>query len=227
MDKEVRQPDVRQEVMLEFVRQCIASLREKYKLDLSALVRNKFALVKALLEKIKNYRQQAYEHGYQKTLFGESASVETSYKYAFDFSESYPAKEFYKGEYKFRKHFYPFIGVLESSGEEFDCAQIIDSLPQVKYWVRNMPNQPDASFWLPTSTDRFYPDFVAELNDGRIFVVEYKGKPYVSNDDSKEKRNMGELWEEKSAAKGVFLMAEKRDAQGRDLYKQLVDKIGG
>lgn len=93
-----------------------------------------------------------------------------------------------------RKHFYPSIGGLESPGEEFDCAQVIDSLPQVKYWVRNMPNQPSASFWLPTSTDRFYPDFVAELNDGRIFVVEYKGKPYVTNDDSKEKRNLGELW---------------------------------
>jgi hypothetical protein len=25
------------------------------------------------------------------------------------------------------------------------------------------------------------------------FVVEYKGKPYVTNDDSKEKRNLGEL----------------------------------
>ena len=110
-------------------------------------------------------------------------------------------------------------------GEEFDCAQIIDSLPQVKYWVRNMPNQPGASFWLPTSTDRFYPDFVAELNDGKIFVVEYKGKPYVTNDDSKEKRNLGELWEERSNGKGLFLMAEKRKAQGSDLYKQLLDKI--
>ncbi len=226
LDKEVRQPDVRQEVMLEFLRQCIASLRGKYKLELSALVRNKFALIKALLEKIKNYRQQAYVHGYQKTLFGESASVETSYKYAFDFSpDSYPAKEFYRGEYKFRKHFYPFIGDLDAPGEEFDCAQIIDSLPQVKYWVKNMPNQPSASFWLPTSTDRFYPDFVAELNDGRIFVVEYKGKPYVTNDDSKEKRNLGELWEERSNGKGLFLMAEKRNAQGSDVYKQLVDKI--
>jgi hypothetical protein len=68
--------------------------------------------------------------------------------------------------------------------------------------------------WLPTSTDRFYPDFVAELKDGRTFVVEYKGEPYLTNDDSQEKRSLGELWEEKSKGKGLFLMAKKRDAQG-------------
>ena len=86
--------------------------------------------------------------------------------------------------------------------------------------------EPAGRFFLAaTSTDRFYPDFVAELNDGRVIVVEYKGKPYVTNDDSKEKRNLGELWEEKSKGNGLFLMAEKRDVQGRDVYKQLVDKV--
>ena len=32
------------------------------------------------------------------------------------------------------------------------------------------------SFWLQTSSDKFYPDFVALLNDGRVLVVEYKGR---------------------------------------------------
>jgi len=30
------------------------------------------------------------------------------------------------------------------------------------------------SFWLQTSTDKFYPDFVCKLKDGRVVVVEYK-----------------------------------------------------
>src|SRR3954452_16996266 len=33
-----------------------------------------------------------------------------------------------------------------------------------------------SSFWLQTPHDKFYPDFVAMLTDGRILVVEYKGK---------------------------------------------------
>ena len=80
--------------------------------------------------------------------------------------------------------------------------------------------------WLPTSTDLFYPDFVAELRDGRILVVEYKGEHIIDSKDTKEKRNLGELWEEKSQGKGLFIMAEKRDSKGRDLHKQLKDKVG-
>jgi type III restriction enzyme len=43
--------------------------------------------------------------------------------------------------------------------------------------------------------------------------------------DSKEKRNLGELWEEKSQGKGLFLMAGKGDARGWDVYEQLLNKI--
>jgi type III restriction enzyme len=116
-------------------------------------------------------------------------------------------------------------GELESTGEEFECARVIDSLPEVKHWVRNISKQPAFSFWLPTSTDRFYPDFVAEFTDGRILVVEYKGEYIVDAADAREKRNLGALWEEKSGGKGLFLMAEKRDGAGRDLFRQLADKI--
>ena len=61
--------------------------------------------------------------------------------------------------------------------------------------------------------------------DGKVFVVEYKGKVYVTNDDSQEKCNLGELWEEKSNGKALFLMAEKQDSKGRDVYRQLADKV--
>ena len=39
--------------------------------------------------------------------------------------------------------------------------------------------------------------------------------------------NIGELWESKSNGKGLFLMAVKKDAKGRDVYKQIEDKING
>jgi hypothetical protein len=50
--------------------------------------------------------------------------------------------------------------------EEFQCAQALDSLPQVTFRIRNVARDPQ-SFWLPTASDKFYPDFVAQLNDGR------------------------------------------------------------
>jgi type III restriction enzyme len=88
------------------------------------------------------------------------------------------------------------------------------------------PGRQDTSFWLPTSTDRFYPDFAAELTDGRIFVIEYKGEAHATNDDSKEKRNIGELWEEKSSKRSLFLLAEKADSKGRNTRAQLEANIG-
>jgi hypothetical protein len=46
---------------------------------------------------------------------------------------------------------------------------------------------------LPLASGFFYPDFVAKLKDGRIFVVEYKGEHLAGsgNDDTNEKRLVG------------------------------------
>ena len=139
--------------------------------------------------------------------------------------DRYPANWLYQGRFQFQKHFYPYPGELKSEGEEFECAKALDAQSALKHWVRNLANQHETSMWLQTSTDRFYPDFVAELNDGRILVVEYKGDGWSDNADTREKRRLGELWQEKSGGKALFLIAEKRDAQGRGPYDQIKARI--
>ena len=42
-------------------------------------------------------------------------------------------------------------------------------------------------------------------------MIEYKGAPYFTNDDSKEKRLIGDLWADRSAGKCVFLMIENKE----------------
>ena len=64
------------------------------------------------------------------------------------------------------------------NSEEAECAVFIDGLDEVEYWVKNLERS-DYSFWLQTCSDKFYPDFVVRLKDGRILVVEYKGAPFV------------------------------------------------
>ena len=76
----------------------------------------------------------------------------------------------------------------------------------MKCWVRNLERRPRHSFWIQTSTDKFYPDFVCVLNDKRYLVIEYKGEHLWSNDDSKEKRLLGDLWAERSDGKCLFVM---------------------
>jgi type III restriction enzyme len=119
-----------------------------------------------------------------------------------------PCNTRYNGRYRFRKHYYPIVGELRDEGEEFECAKFIDNLPEVKYRVRNLPGpgRDDSSLWLQTSTDKFYPDFVCQLTDDKQIVVEYKNAKDWSNEDSTEKRNLGELWEERSGGKRLFVM---------------------
>jgi type III restriction enzyme len=224
LDARLFQKDVRQEVLLEYLRRTVVYLVEKRRIPFEALVRARFALQKVLEFKIKNLRKKAYDRGYQETLFGENSVARTSFEYAFKFNpENYPAKFPYQGMYVFNNHYYKYPGELKSEGEEFECAKVIDQHPKVKCWVRNLERQQEYSFSLPTSTDLFYPDFVCLLNDRRIFVVEYKGEQYRTNDDSKEKNNIGQLWEEKSGGKALFLMLT--DVKGKSLFGQIDAKI--
>ncbi len=85
-------------------------------------------------------------------------------------------------------------------------------------------NRNPASFRLPASTDFFYPDFVAVLEDNRFFIVEYKGRHLLSNDDTKEKENIGLLWETLSEGKGLFLIASK-GKDGKTIEQQIREKV--
>ncbi len=82
-----------------------------------------------------------------------------------------------------------------------------------------------ASFWLPLAHSKFYPDFVCELHDGRMLVVEYKGEVYASNDDSAEKREVGNKWAQLSNGKCLFIMVVKQDQDGRDVRQQILAAI--
>jgi type III restriction enzyme len=230
LDTELHQDDIRQEVLQRWLLNAVTYLMDRKRFDLPTLTRAKFILARALAEKIRVCRNTAYERGYNDVLFGPQAAVETSYDYEFRYEPGIypvPAGSLCRSGYKWRKHFYPPApGELEAKGEEFECAQALDMLPAVKSWVRNLERQPAASFWLPTATDRFYPDFVAQLWDDRLLVVEYKGGLTGQTTDTAEKRLIGELWEAKSAGRGLFLVAEKRDPLGRGVYEQMSAKIG-
>jgi type III restriction enzyme len=219
LDRHLRQPDVNQGTLAAWLLQAVKGLLAKHGLDLATLVRAKFILARKLGEAIEQARQTAYNKGYQILL--EIARSDERDEFAFRFDPNgYRPNWSYQGPYKFARHFYPLLGEMKSSGEEFECAQMIDADPNVRYWVRNLSKEPIESFWLQTATDRFYPDFVALLTDGRVLVVEYKGDAYATNDDSKEKRELGELWEKRSNGRGLFLFAEK-SVDGMDVSAQI------
>lgn len=232
IDAKVRAP-----LKQEWIRRAIDGLMEDRGFSLAQLLRGQFVLQRKLGEELEAARVRAYKQGFQQHLFGDGKQVvaqmgpDHGYTYAADMTE-YPARSYYEGgTYKFRKHYYPRVGDLrwKTDGgtitEEFQCAQAIDSLDEVEFWVRNLVHP--SQFWMPTHKDRTYPDFVAKLTDGRLFVIEYKGGDRISNDDSKEKRLIGELWEKASNKHGLYAMVQIVPGQANSLRDQLLAKVRG
>jgi type III restriction enzyme len=195
-----------------FIHKALTGLMEARNVTADQLAREKFRLRTVLAAKIHQHRLEMAKASFQRRLFGEGASeIEVSPERCFVIGQdSYSPNWYYEPGYRFNKHAFPPVGELKSQGEEFECAQYIDRMEQVKRWVRNVERQL-ASFWLPTPSDRFYPDFVAELADGRFLVVEYKGADRWSNDDSKEKRVVGNQWADRSSGRCLFVMPKGKD----------------
>ncbi|AMO58251.1 restriction endonuclease subunit R [Endozoicomonas montiporae] len=227
LDQQVRQQDITQSDMIGFLSRLVSHLINERKFTLTALYRGRFPLANAIEARIKLLRSKAANNGYQDSLFGDDSQVLTSPDFMYEFKPGYyPAKPpYYSGRYLFQKHFFDRIEDLKADGEEFNCACVIDSLPEVKHWVRNLVKQPHAAFWLPLAEGKFYPDFVVELNDGRMLVVEYKGENLKTSDDSREKDAVGQLWARTSNGQCLFLMAVKEDDQGRDVTQQIRNVI--
>lgn len=212
LDRKILHPDISATESGVFLTRLVQTLIDERGLSINQLALDKYRLKDAAEAKIDEYRRRAHESSYQELLFDDESSVVVTPELCFTFDESrYPYNILYDGTYKFKKHYYRQVGNLKSKGEEFECAQFLDSLPEVKFWVRNIERQHSQSFWLQTSTDKFYPDFVCLLNDGRYLVVEYKGEDRWSDDDSKEKRNLGTLWEARSDGKCLFIMPKGKD----------------
>lgn len=232
LDRQLKRAYLSQQVLQAYLVKMLSHLLRDRGFTLTGLVRAKFQLAQAIDAEIERLRQLSIQRGFQArlpdmVLPGPMDSVH----YEFHFKPGmYPARQVYGGSYDFQKHYYPVIHDLrEKTGagvlsEEFVCAQALDAHPKVKHWIRNIERQEKFSFWLPTASDYFYPDFVAELTDGRVIAIEYKGEPYKTNDDSREKRQVGEQWEKASNGRCLFLFAVK-DEMGQSVKQQIAAKI--
>ena len=204
----------------EFTRRALDKLERDKNFSLAELVRLRYTLGNLLKAKVDALISAARKRGWQKNLFGDTsiARVERDIVFTFD-NENYHPTTPYTGDKIFGKHFYREVGFMNP--EETFCAQCIDINPHVETWIRNLERDAENSFWLQTSSDKFYPDFVVKLKNGTFAAVEYKGADRKTNDDSREKKLLGELWANKSGGLCKFIMAVAKDERGRDLSVQL------
>ena len=157
---------------------------------------------------------------FQQAVFGDDAAmrVAVSDQYAFEFApHAYAPSRDYDGrfgQFDFRKHFYGRMGDFDSK-EEFECARQLDMWAQqgrIQFWVRNLVRREGCSFFLQKADGRFYPDFVCQLPNGTVLVVECKGADRWSS--AEDDRLIGNLWAELSGGRCRFVMVKDRQWDG-------------
>lgn len=207
--------------LLEFNRRVVADLLDRRGLPLGRLARGRYLLKRAVEQRIRTSRLAAAARG-QSALFSRPDDIVVRPEAAFRFDPLVnPATSLHEGAWTPTRCYYARMGRM--NGDELECAQALDALPQMKHWVRN-GDQGRHSFSLPLAGGNFYPDFVAELDDGRIFVVEHKGAHLANDPWERQKEVVGRHWAKRSGGACLFVMVTKAQ-EGPSLAKKIAGAI--
>jgi type III restriction enzyme len=218
LDRQIDHQDIPAGESAEFLRKVIRGLMAKFAIeDVGRLALDRFRLRDEIEQRIQEHRAGEQKMAFQQYLLPDSTLTVSAERVINFKTMGYEPSWLYEGGFQFKKHYFgPKPGeLLEKTPagkikEEFRCAEFIDDLPEVKFWVRNLSCKP-TSFRLQTATGWFYPDFLCQLNDGRVLVVEFKGEHLYT--DAEEKRAVGAVWESRSQGKCLFVMPEGMDLE--------------
>ena len=212
--RQIRDDSITHASKRNFVSRWVGGLLKQEGFDLATVNRRKFYIRNLIAEEVSALRKEAVKKECQTFLFGaeKEKRVRVGTEYEFEFHpDAYSPLKLYDGKYgdhDFEKHYYPKIGDFDSK-EEDACACWLDRQAEVKFWVRNLVRRNGMSFFLQKAGDRFYPDFICKLEDGRILAVEYKGADrWLAAEDD---RKIGGLWEEMSGGKCLFVMVTEKN----------------
>jgi type III restriction enzyme len=216
LDQRIDHQDIPVGESAEFLRKVLRGLMAKFGIEaVSVLALDRFRLRDEVEARIQQHRDSARKLAFQAFLLPE-APLAVREQCAINFKVmSYEPGWLYEGGFQFKKHYFgPKPGELKEKTaegkltEEFQCAQFLDGMKEVKFWMRNLSRKA-TSFRLQTSKDWFYPDFLCQLNDGRVLAVEYKGAHLWA--DAEEKRAVGAVWASRSDGRCLFVMPTEGD----------------
>lgn len=199
LERACRAPDIPQDHLRAWLSAAVAHLRSRRGIAVQTLIDWQDALSAKLRQRITEARDAARTQMRQAALFDAEATptISANATIRFDANTYRDLHLVPLDRLRFAKHLLGNDAVPafdgDETGEEFACAQALDALNEVEVWVRNVPRHRD-SFALPLLKDRFFPDFVAKLTDGRLFVVEYKGADRATNEDTRNKTQIGDCW---------------------------------
>jgi len=215
LDKRIDHRDIPAGESAAFLRNAVRGLMARHGIeDVGLLALDRFRLRDEVEARIQEHRETERATAFQAFLLPGTPLAVSDEKVINFRTMSYEPSWLFEGSFQFKKHYFGpkpgELAELTSGGnttEEFKCAQFLDGIPEVEFWVRNLARKA-TSFRLQTSKDWFYPDFVCRLTDGRSLVVEYKGAHLWT--DAEEKRAVGAVWASRSGGRCLFVMPTER-----------------
>ena len=221
LSRRIPHDDIPSAQMLPFIRRALEGVKSAHNMDDAELTANRFRLEREIARRLRQHRATRRARGFQQSLGGMLAGMRlaTDAKTTLEISErNYRPRELCEN-IEFQNHLFPNkVGKLDNEEEE-NCAVHIDAMPETEVWLRNLAGDDLHSFWLPTSSDLFYPDFVVRLKDGRILVVEYKGDRW---EEAQEDRDIGDAWARLSGGQCVFVMVAQNRGSGLNAINNAV-----
>lgn len=106
---------------------------------------------------------------------------------------------------EFNKNLYEKIDKLNKEELGFVERLDLDTLPNIKYWVRSR-EKVDPFYIQGWKKNKFYPDFIAVTKKGNIIALEWKGEDRISNEDTAYKVEIGDLWAKLGGSKLHFYL---------------------
>ncbi|MBM4019566.1 MAG: hypothetical protein FJ288_14815 [Planctomycetes bacterium] len=185
-------------------------LLSERKARLPVLVRKRHDLADAAVRRIAEHGRRQVRLAAQALFAGQSLRrLETSPNRPFMLrEEEYAPYREYRDVFSLPKH--AFVKIGDMNDREAECAKHVNDHPNVRRWIRNLEHESAGGFSLPLSPGRFFPDFIAELCDGRIAIIEYK--EYLAKlPEEMHKVTIGILWAEASGGRCVFVRVVDRD----------------
>lgn len=175
---------------------------------------NKWKLVNVIRERIDelidDYAKTQWEKYFKAKKIGVNKKIYAT------ISEGVEGVRVDKDDYK--KLIYDKCPTL--NGEERTFAIKVDESEKVEWWARNVEKKPNAFYIQGYLSGKFYPDFIIKTKDGRLFLVEYKGKQ-LDNKETAYKKGIGEIWENATDGKAYFRLVFKNNVQ------EMLDEING
>ena len=181
-------------------------------MSLPIVVRRRHRLAELLRTKITDHGRAQVRKATELLIQTMPDAVQTSDEFALSIQEEqYAPSQLFDARHRFTRH--AFDLVAEMNDAEIECATRIDRHPNVARWLRNVQYPSQGGFWLPKSPGNFFPDFIVELLNGVLVLVEYKNKKLAEALDEQHKKAVGELWERRSNGRGRFAWVVEKNWQ--------------